>query len=177
MMGALIFGDRGTVLELASRSTARWGAVALPAVAARAHVEDLLTTDEWASAFPQRNRFSRNSPRRHACPGGLDNGSRLCQFLRDHRLTGLLTVAELGPCRCHGRVPCQSRQPHHTAVKLVIVNLGRGTMTMDAGGLWKWRARGKYGKAKAAFPHFPPSLGNLAKTARFPHFHSPGAMA
>jgi len=29
------------------------------------------------------------------------------------------------------------------------------------------------GKAKPAFPQFPPPLGNLANSARFPHFHSP----
>ena len=39
-------------------------------------------------------------------------------------------------------------------------------------GLWKWRCRGKRGKAQAAFPLFPPPLGNLAKSARFPHSHS-----
>src|ERR1022692_5341899 len=39
-------------------------------------------------------------------------------------------------------------------------------------GLWKWRCRGKRGKAQAAFPLFPPPLGNLAKGARFPHSHS-----
>jgi len=39
-------------------------------------------------------------------------------------------------------------------------------------GLWKWRRRGKRGKAQAAFPLFPPPLGNLAKGARFPHSHS-----
>src|SRR6266567_1121260 len=33
-------------------------------------------------------------------------------------------------------------------------------------------ARGKHGKARAAFPPFPPPLGNLANTARFPHSHS-----
>src|SRR5262249_22309551 len=40
-------------------------------------------------------------------------------------------------------------------------------------GPWKWRARGRSGKAKAAFPLLPPSLGNLAKGARFPHSHRP----
>src|SRR5271165_169331 len=46
-------------------------------------------------------------------------------------------------------------------------------MRMDDRGLWKWRGGGKRGKAKAAFPLFPPPLGNLAKAARFPHSHSP----
>src|SRR5579862_5492218 len=40
--------------------------------------------------------------------------------------------------------------------------------------LWKWRNGGKRGNPKAGFPRFPPFLGNLAKTARFPHFHSSG---
>ena len=37
----------------------------------------------------------------------------------------------------------------------------------------KCRARGKRGKPNGGFPHFPPSLGNLATAARFPHFHRP----
>ncbi len=40
--------------------------------------------------------------------------------------------------------------------------------------LWKWRNGGKRGNPKAGFPLFPPFLGNLAKNARFPHFHSSG---
>src|SRR5664279_277905 len=36
---------------------------------------------------------------------------------------------------------------------------------------WKCRDGGNRGKAKTAFPRFPPSLGNRAKAARFPHFH------
>src|SRR5215472_3288095 len=43
-----------------------------------------------------------------------------------------------------------------------------------ARGPWKCRARGKRGKPKAGFPLFPPALENLAKTARFSHFHRPG---
>src|SRR5271165_1294946 len=48
-------------------------------------------------------------------------------------------------------------------------------MRMDDRGLWKWRGGGKRGKAKAAFPLFPPPLGNLANSARFPHSHSPAS--
>jgi hypothetical protein len=33
-------------------------------------------------------------------------------------------------------------------------------------------AGGKCGKRTARFPPFPRRLGNLAKAARFPHFHS-----
>jgi len=33
--------------------------------------------------------------------------------------------------------------------------------------LWKWRRRGRAQHAR------PPRLGNLAKTARFPHSHKP----
>src|SRR5579864_95713 len=33
-------------------------------------------------------------------------------------------------------------------------------------------AGGNHGKRKARFPPFPRRLGNLAKTARFPHSHS-----
>jgi hypothetical protein len=40
--------------------------------------------------------------------------------------------------------------------------------------LWKWRNGGKRGNPKAGFPLFPLFLGNLAKNARFPHFHSSG---
>ena len=40
--------------------------------------------------------------------------------------------------------------------------------------LWKWQNGGKRGNPKAGFPLFPPFLGNLAKNARFPHFHSSG---
>jgi hypothetical protein len=38
--------------------------------------------------------------------------------------------------------------------------------------LWKWQNGGKRGNPKAGFPLFPPFLGNLAKNARFPHFHN-----
>src|ERR1700733_4023262 len=40
------------------------------------------------------------------------------------------------------------------------------------GELWKWRRCGNVGNPKAGFPTFPQRLGNLAKAARFPHFHS-----
>ena len=41
-----------------------------------------------------------------------------------------------------------------------------------SGELWKWRRCGNPGNPKAGFPRFPQRLGNLAKAARFPHFHS-----
>jgi len=40
--------------------------------------------------------------------------------------------------------------------------------------LWKMPAGGNGGKRTARFPLFPRRLGNLAKAARFPHFHSAG---
>src|ERR1700723_716163 len=42
----------------------------------------------------------------------------------------------------------------------------------NSGELWKWRRCGNVGNPKAGFPTFPQRLGNLAKAARFPHFHS-----
>src|ERR1700677_3778520 len=42
----------------------------------------------------------------------------------------------------------------------------------NSGELWKWRRCGNLGNPKAGFPRFPQRLGNLAKAARFPHFHS-----
>ncbi len=42
--------------------------------------------------------------------------------------------------------------------------------------LCKWRSCGKPGKPKTGFPPFSQLLGNLATTARFPHFHSSGCL-
>jgi|SRR5579863_7878853 len=68
--GALIPGGGGTLLASASGNPARCGAVALPTIAARAHIKEPLTTGELASALTQRDRPSGNGSQRHACPGG-----------------------------------------------------------------------------------------------------------
>ena len=62
------------MLQPAGSNPAPRGAVALPVIAELAYKKDLLTTGESASALTQRDRSSGNGPRRHACPGGLDNG-------------------------------------------------------------------------------------------------------
>jgi hypothetical protein len=57
----------------------------------------------------------------------------------------------------------------------LFIRLGAGSAALGSNGpegLWKWRRRGKRGKAQAAFPLFTPPLGNLANSARFPHSHS-----
>src|SRR5438105_1194679 len=39
---------------------------------------------------------------------------------------------------------------------------------------WKWHNCGKRGNPKTGCPLFPQLLGNLTKTARFPHSHGSG---
>jgi hypothetical protein len=118
MGGALILGDRGTVSYFCEPHGGTLGSVAPPAVAAGADIKDLPATVKPAKALAQQERLIGNGLRRHASPGRLDNGKPYVSVFRSQRMvTGFPTVAESGPCRCHGRVPCPSCQQHHTLGK------------------------------------------------------------
>jgi len=114
---ALIFSDCGPVSQLARRIATPWGAVALPAVAALADIKDLPAIGEPASALTQRDQINGKGLRRHASPGGLDNGKpSVSAFRRSTAVAGLLTVAD-GTLPLSRSGPCPSRQQHHTSVQ------------------------------------------------------------
>lgn len=77
-----------------------------------------------------------------------------------------------GPYRCHGRVPYQPDSNHISNVQ-PLRRWSSGMMMMDAGGLWKWRGRGKRGKAKTAFPLL--SIGPLEISQTPRDFHIPNS--
>ena len=97
------------------------GAVALPAVAARADTKNLLAAIESASALTQWDRPIGNGLRRHASPGRLDNGKPYVSVFRRSTAGDLLAYGcRIGtlPLSTAGS-PCPSHQQHHISVKLL----------------------------------------------------------
>jgi hypothetical protein len=172
----LIFGLRLTMLFLASRIAAWSGAVDLPTVAVPADIKDLLTSTEFAGALPQRDRLNGNNLRRHASPGGLDNGKPYVSAFRRSTAGDLNAYGR--PNRDLAAVtagsPCPSRQQHHTSVTPRRRVWGeKRMMRMDAEGCGNGGAVESVEKQKQLSHSSHSPLGNLAKAARFPHSHSP----
>src|SRR3984885_5135543 len=72
-----------------------------------------------------------------------------------------------------GRHPESGRQPSGKGTRWTAKAERRSEHeASNSGELWKCRRCGNLGNPKAGFPTFPQRLGNLAKAARFPHFHS-----